>query len=49
MKYTAMSQAVRSRLLSSAPYLVVICGVMEVYFHAFLTTTYMEIVVNITP
>ena len=47
-KYGAMSQAVSSRLLS-APYLVNIYGVMEVYFHVFLTATYMEMVVNVTP
>jgi len=46
MKYGAMSLAVSSRLLS-APYLVAMCGVMEVYFHVLLTTTYMEMVVNI--
>jgi len=38
MKYSAMSQAFRKRLLS-ASYLVAICGVMEVYLHVFLTTT----------
>ena len=48
MKYGAMSQAVSTRLLS-ALYHVAICGVKEVYFHVFLTTTYMGIGDYVTP